>query len=206
MTGIIADTTQIIMLGAGGHGKVLHALANAAGLKIQGVCDPLLSREEITTWRGIPTFEEKEIKNLFIPKTTLLINGIGYLGEYNRRKFLFNQYKSIGYNFLSLIHPQAWIADDVSISEGVQIMAGVIIQSDCKIRENSIINTRSCIDHDCEIGGHAHGAPGCTICGNVTIGDSVFIGAGSIIVNGRHIAKESFIKAGSRIPDYSLEK
>jgi len=205
MTMAIADTKQIIMLGAGGHGKVLLELAKCSGLTIHGVSDPLLSLEGTTTWRGIPVVEEREVNYIFIAEKTLLINGIGFLGGNNQRQAVFNKYKAMGFDFVSLVHPQAWLARDVTIAEGVQIMAGVIVQSDCKIGANTIINTRSCIDHDSEIGEHAHVAPGCTICGHVTIGDGSFIGAGSIIVNGVHVAMKSFIRAGSRIPDYSLE-
>ena len=196
----IADGTKIIMLGAGGHAKVLHSLATAAGFMIHGVSDPLLSSKEMTAWRSIPVFEEQEIKDIYTPDNTRLINGLGFLGSNNRRQTLFDRYKTMGFDFISLVHPQAWLATDVAIAEGVQIMAGVIVQPECKIGANTIVNTGSSIDHDCEIGQHVHIAPGCTICGNVTIGDGAFIGAGSVIVNGMHVVKDSFIKAGSRVP------
>jgi len=44
----------LILLGAGSHGKVVLALAQAAGFKIKGVCAPLFTYQFPPLWRGIP--------------------------------------------------------------------------------------------------------------------------------------------------------
>ena len=49
-----ADGRPLLMIGAGGHAKVLHALALAAGRVIVGVCDPQLAEKGVTQWRGVP--------------------------------------------------------------------------------------------------------------------------------------------------------
>ena len=42
-----------------------------------------------------------------------------------------------------------------------------------------------------------HIAPGATICGGVTVEDSVFIGAGATVIQSVHIGANSIIAAGA---------
>lgn len=44
----------LILLGAGGHAKVLLALAKSAGLVVQGLCDPMLAQQGQSDWNGLP--------------------------------------------------------------------------------------------------------------------------------------------------------
>ena len=78
-------------------------------------------------------------------------------------------------------------------------MPGVVINAGTFIDENTIINTRACIDHDCRIGKHVHIAPGTILSGGVTIGDGTHIGSGSTIIQGVSIGKGNIIGAGSLV-------
>ena len=78
-------------------------------------------------------------------------------------------------------------------------MSGVILQSGVTIGENTIINTRSSIDHDVKVGAYSHIAPGVTICGNTTISNDVFIGAGVTIINSINIKNNTIINAGTTV-------
>ena len=87
----------------------------------------------------------------------------------NLRERLYAAWRAKGYDFPALVHPSAWIAPGVILGDGVQVMAGVVIQPGCAIGENSIVNTRAGVDHDCSIGCDVHVAPGATLCGAVTV-------------------------------------
>ena len=94
------------------------------------------------------------------------------------RALAYETMRGKGFSFPSLVHPSAWIAPSVSLSDGAQVMAGAIIQPDCEIGENSIINTGANIDHDCVVAGNVHIAPGATLCGGVRVGVGAFVGSG----------------------------
>lgn len=71
-----------------------------------------------------------------------------------------------------------------------------LIGPDCTWGAGTHINyytsmTRTVIGEHCTI------APGVTICGDVQIGDRVFIGAGAVIVNLTVVPDGTFIKAGT---------
>ena len=96
-----------------------------------------------------------------------LVNGIGMLPGNMMRQKIYNLFS--GYNFATLIHPSATVSLNASLSEGVQVMAGAVIQNGTTIEKNVIINTKSSIDHGCNIGAHTHIAVGATLCGDVHI-------------------------------------
>jgi UDP-perosamine 4-acetyltransferase len=83
------------------------------------------------------------------------------------------------------------------LGEGVQIMAGTVVQPGSKIGDNTILNTRSSVDHDCEIGAHVHIAPGVTLSGGVRVHDDAHIGAGAVLIQGVEVGASSLVAAGS---------
>jgi len=194
----------IIILGAGGHARVLADALRP--LEVSGFTDsnPLKidSRLHNATVLG-----GDDIALAYAPDDIQLVNGIGSVGigigtkgmalDTLRRVGLFNRFRSAGYRFLNVIHPSAIMAPDVALGEGVQIMAGTVLQTGCNIGDNTIVNTRASIDHDCHIGAHVHIAPGAVLSGGVTVGDYVHIGAGATIVQGIHIGANCMIAAGA---------
>ena len=75
-------------------------------------------------------------------------------------------------------------------------MAGAIIQADVVIGENSIINTRASVDHDCQLGCDVHVAPGATLCGGVFLADRVFVASGATVIQGLSIGEGAVVGAG----------
>jgi len=189
----------LIILGAGGHAKVIASIASAIGRRIFGVCDPKLAAIGIREWRGIPILGDDEVISKYSPKEYELALGIGIRPGLSPRISLFIEFTEKGYIFPALIHPCSVVDRSVIIEDGAQVMAGVVLQSDCTIGKNTIINTRACIDHDSKIGDHVHVAPGSVICGGVLIGDSTFVGASATILPSVKIGRHCLIAAGATL-------
>ena len=87
-------------------------------------------------------------------------------------------------------------------------MQGAIIQSCSEIGRHCIINTGASVGHDCKIHDFVHISPHATLCGNVTVGEGTWVGAGTVVIPGVKIGKWSIIGAGSvvikDIPDQVL--
>ena len=185
-----------VLLGAGGHARVLVALARASGHPVLGVCDPMLAAYAVSRWEGLEVLGDDDALDRFPPDRVTLMLGVGQLAAGTLRERLYAVWRALGYDFPALVHPAAWIAPGVMLNNGVQVMAGAVIQPGCVIGENSIVNTRVSIDHDCQIGRDVHVAPGATLCGNVTIDDSAFIGAGATVIQGLRIGAHAVVGAG----------
>lgn len=186
-----------ILIGAGGHARVVRELAELCGANILGVCDPKFQGEKGQFWHGLNVLGGDEHLSEVDPKKVLLLNGIGMMPGSRIRMAAFERFRKMGFSFPPLVHPFAWVSQSASIYEGVQINAGAVVQPGAAIGENTILNTRSSVDHDSEVGAHCHLAPGATLCGDVCIGDGSFIGAGATVTQGTIVSPEAFIKAGS---------
>lgn len=190
------DGQPLVIIGAGGHAKVLHALALAAGHSILGVCDPQLVQQGQTHWRGIPVLGGDDALKQFDPVAIGLINGIGQLVGSQARQDVFARLRQAGFNFPALVHPAAWVASTARLAQGVQVMAGAVVQPDCCIGENTIINTNASVDHDCDIGTNVHVAPGATICGGVRVHDRAFVGSGATLIQALIVGNGAVVGAG----------
>jgi sugar O-acyltransferase (sialic acid O-acetyltransferase NeuD family) len=191
---------DIIIIGSGGHAKVVKDLAEQLNYKIVAVCDPNDSNKNMSFWKDIKFYEKESDLKKYDVKKVYMANGIGHKTKNNLlRKKLFILLKRMGFTFPALIHPAAYVSKDSKLHDGVQVMAGSIVQPGCIIKENTIINTSCSIDHDCKIGSDVHIAPGSILCGNVHVGNNAFIGVGSKIIQGLSIKDNTFVKAGSLI-------
>lgn len=199
----------LVLIGAGGHARVLHALGLALGRKFTGVCDPVLAQRGDLFWNDIPVLESEAALTALRRDGVMLVNGIGKVVGSDTRQQVYDRFCKLGFRFASLIHPAAWVAPCARISDGVQIMAGAIVQPGCVIGEDSIVNTRASVDHDCVIGDHVHIAPGATLCGTVEVSNGAFIGAGSVVIQNRRIGTDAVVAAGATVardllPNYIL--
>lgn len=186
----------LVLLGAGGHARVLAALAREAGYTILGVCDPALAAKKIASWENLDVLGDDHALGQLAHDRVELILGVGQLAAGNLREQLYATWRARGYAFPALVHSTAWVAPGVLLSDGVQVMAGAVIQPGCKIGENSIVNTRASIDHDCHIGRDVHVAPGAILCGSVTVESGAFIGAGATVIQGVRVGKSAVVGAG----------
>jgi sugar O-acyltransferase (sialic acid O-acetyltransferase NeuD family) len=184
---------DVIVIGAGGHSKVVIDGLKKTGYNVVGITD-LHSTNQVL---GINVIGNDDVILKYSPHDVLLANGIGSVGRNDVRKRIFQFFKSKGYKFVTLIHPSAVIGEEVILHEGVQVMAGAIIQAGVEVGENTIINTGASIDHDCSIGAHVHIAPRAVLAGAVTVQEDVHIGLGAAILQNIKIGKGALVGAGT---------
>lgn len=186
----------VIVLGAGGHAKVLINALQLCSVEILGITDPdpALIGHEILGVSVIGT--DDKLKDYSVEKVHL-VNGLGSVSLPKARCKIFEKYKKLGFVFATVVHPTAIIAAAVKIGEGAQLMAGVILQPGVCIGDNVIINTRASVDHDCAIGSHTHIAPGVILSGDVKVGIGGHVGTGASMVQGVGVGNDCLIGAGS---------
>lgn len=202
------EKKPIAIIGAGGHAKVLLDVL----LLTQNIVVAFLEKDlkNNSVFRGVPIIDESEFWKKYKPNECKVVNGVGSVRSTSQRLKVYERFLLKGYEFHSVIHPSAIISAYSELSNGVQVMAGTVIQAGCKIGANTIINTHASIDHDCQIGDHVHIAPGCTLSGKVIVGEGTHVGAGSTIIQGIHIGEKSIIGAGAvvikDVPDLNFSK
>jgi len=162
---------------------------------LAGVSAPELVRG--SRWLGVEVLGGDEDVFCLDCEAVLLANGIGVIPGQSIRSRVHRDFVAQGYRFISLIHPSAVAATQVEMEEGVQVMAGAIIQPGCRLATGVIVNTGARIDHDCQIEEHAFIGPGATVCGDVRIESGAFIGAGAVVLPGVTVKKDAVVGAGA---------
>lgn len=185
---------SIIIIGAGEHATVLLDILLSQKRKVVALTSITNDKMDIF---GIPIIKDEDVINNYQPTEILLVNGIGSVGSTELRKKIFNKFKEHGFTFETVKHSSAIISKYAMIGEGVQILAGTIVNTGVNILDNTIVNTKVSVDHDCKIGKHVHIAPGCTLSGCVSVGDGTHIGTGTCVIQGINIGENTLIGAGS---------
>ncbi len=183
---------KLIIVGASGHGKVVADIAVKNGYdEIEFLDDKFSNTDFIKSFAKWPiignTKKLSEINNdVFIA-----------IGNSKIRKNFMERYRDK--HIITLIHPDAIIANDVKIGIGSVIMAGAIVNPYTRIGNGVIINTSSSVDHDCIIGNYSHIAVGSHVAGTVNIGECTWLGAGATVSNNINICDNCMIGAGAVI-------
>jgi UDP-perosamine 4-acetyltransferase len=186
----------VIVIGGGGHAKVLIDALRAGSIPVLAVtdADPRKIGAELL---GIPVAGSDELVQNHDPKSVRLVNGLGSVRPTDRRRLIYEKFKARGFSFASVIHPSAIVSREVILGEGVQIMAGAVVQAGSTIGDNSILNTRTAVDHDCIIGRHVHLAPGVVLSGGVQVDDGAHVGTSASVIEGVRIGNSALVAAGS---------
>jgi len=191
----VVGNQPVVLIGMGGHARVLLEALRCASIPVSGYVNSAAIDSLDKSIRSLG--DDDHFVSNSSPGEAFLVNGVGGVKFTTQRKSLFKRYKSLGYQFATVIHPQSVVARDVELGEGSQVMAGAVIQSGVKCGENVIVNTRAGVDHDCVIESHAHISIGSTLAASVCIGEGTHIGASATVIQGIHIGSECVVGAGA---------
>jgi UDP-perosamine 4-acetyltransferase len=191
----VVSEPPVILIGAGGHARVLIDVLRRLdrGILFATEDDPELHGSDIS---GVPIRGADERILEHHPGSIGLVNAVGSVGRPSTRRRVFERFNDRGYRFESVIHPSAVVAASVELGEGVQVMAGAVIQPGVRIGTNVLVNTCASLDHDCVVAPHTHVAPGVTLSGGVRIGEAAHIGTGAVVIQGIEIGNGAIVGAG----------
>lgn len=178
----------VAIVGAGGHSKVVIGTLEAAGWLISAVYD-----DNPKTWGasvlGHPVVGP--ISQLHGKPGTQCVIAIGNPAV--RAKLA----AELSLQWVTAIHPAAWVHESAKIAPGAVVFAGAVIQPDVVVGEHAVINTGATVDHDGVIGAFANVGPGAHLAGNVCIGVRADLGTGCSVIPSIHIGNDSILGAGS---------
>ena len=179
---------EVIIIGAGGHGKVIADIIEKCGDKVLGFLDDG-AREETF---GYKVLGKSRDANKYPDKEFFIA-----IGNNAVRKKIATANPNL--KFYTAIHPAAIISRGVEIGEGTCVMAGCVINADTKIGNHVIINSGSVVEHDNNVSDFVHLSPGAVLCGTVSVGECTHIGAGVTVKNNVSITGETIIGVGAAV-------
>lgn len=186
---------QIVIIGAGGHGKVVLDILRAAGLhEPVGFVDSFANRAG-TTFAGLPIFGTANV----LPKLRQqnIRGAIVAIGDCRARQKYSVLLREQGFELVNAIHPTASISPTAHLGHNVVIAALAAVCTEAKIGDSVILNTSSVADHECEIGEAAHICPGAHLAGRVRVGAGAWIGLGANVIQCMSIGEHAMVGAGA---------
>ncbi len=190
------ETTNIILYGASGHGKVILDILQKSNIVVPYFIDD--------------NKQLKEINGIEVKQTDLAVKNSEYsfiisIGNNTIRKEIAE--KNV-LSFATAIHPTAVLAKPIIIGEGSVVMANAVINANATIGKHCIINTAAVVEHDCHLGDFVHISPNATLSGTALVGEGTHIGSGAVVIPNITIGKWCTIGAGSvitkDIPDHAV--
>ncbi len=185
----------VLVVGAGGHAKVVIELIQAEGCyRIAGLIDAdptprtVMGLQVIGTDRDLAQLRGSGLDKAFVA-----------LGDNQRRLAIGRDLERLGFEIVNAISPAAVISASAQLGRGVAIMAGAVVNAAATIGDFAIVNTGAVIDHDATMGEGSHLSPGCALAGNVKIGRLAFLGVGASAIPGVTVGAGAIVGAGACI-------
>lgn len=188
-----------VVVGAGGHARVVIDALRAAGLAepiaVVAPDEPPGGMLDGVPWHG----DDAVLPTLAAQGGVAFCLGVGATGDNSRRAQLFELAASAGLAPLTVVHPAAHVSGTAQLGAGVFVAAGATVGPAATLGVNVIVNTGAVVDHDCEIGDHVHIATGACLAGGVRVAELAHVGAGSVIREGLSVGGGAVVGAGGAV-------
>tara|TARA_R110000868_G_scaffold195048_3_gene440730 strand:- start:15210 stop:15854 length:645 start_codon:yes stop_codon:yes gene_type:complete len=190
---------KLIFFGNGSNIKAIYNMVSQEGIDVHGFC---VDDEYHTssTFLDKPIYKFSDFVNNCPPNDYELFSPMGPKHKCQSRKRVYEQFKSLKYDFLTFIHRSAILyTDRKNIGENVFIGALAACHPDIIISDNCYIGEGVLIAHDTIIGKHSYIGAGSIIGGGCNIGEEVSLGLRSTIRSQTSIASKTCIGMGVSI-------
>lgn len=140
--------SKLLIVGAGGHGKVVKEVAEAL--------------ETYETIAFVDDSSQESIGGIADLEALHQTYDSAFVGIGNNafRKEIIEKLVQIGYTIPTLVHPTAYISKSCDIAYGTVVEPKAIVNANTKIGVGCIISVGAIIDHDVEIQDYVHANAG----------------------------------------------
>ncbi len=169
-------SSRLLILGAGGHGRVVADAALDCGYgEVAFLDDARTPQEAGEDFAVLGPIDALAAMRGGWPRAFVGI------GDNHRRLALLDRLIGEGFEVPSIVHPTARISRAARVGTGVYVGPMAVVNTGAVLGDGVIVNTGACIDHDCRIGAGTHVAPGAALSGRVVTGRGVWLGTGCAI-------------------------
>lgn len=186
---------DLVIVGAGGHGRELYDTVVAAGeasrWRVLGVVDDAPGSVDRLQRLGLELLGP--VDWLFEHPSTYAL-GIGTSAV---RARLVERFDAAGLEPASVIHPDAHLGRDCRLDPGVVVFDRSTITTNVSIGRHTHVNVGCAVQHDSVVGEFVQMSPGVLVNGDCSIGDRVFLGTGAIVTRGVTVGSDAVIGAGA---------
>lgn len=183
----------LLIVGNGGHGKIVLDCARINGIKKVA----FLVNYDSPNVLGVKCINENAVNILELKEEYPYL--IVALGDNDIRIKKSLEYEAMGFKLKTLIHPRAFVSDYATVGDGTVVLPFATINVCAKVGKACIINTGALVEHDCVIGDGVHMSPNSALGGNTKVGDGSWICLGSSVSDKIQIGDNCVVGAGASV-------
>jgi sugar O-acyltransferase (sialic acid O-acetyltransferase NeuD family) len=184
-----AQPSTLVIIGAGGHGRVVAdaALAMKQWQRVVAT-DRNATRCAGELVPGVPLMPFDQA--LQLPAAQVHV-AIGSAEGREREASLVQD------RLATVIHPRASVSPAAVLAPGCFVAAQAVVAPGARVGACAIVNHGAVVDHDVQVGDYSHVAPLSAIGGEAGVGAGVLVGAGSVVLPQRRVADHVVLGAGA---------
>lgn len=203
-------TRDLIVVGAGGHGREVFGLVQALNAASARPSWNVIGFAADT----VPEGEDAARVARLGAAVVCPVDGVGErtapaggstavvavvaVGDGQVRRRLVDRLAAQGVELApALVHPTASIGPDVTLGAGVVVAAGSHLTTNVAVGTGSQVNVGCTLSHDVTLGEHVTLSPGCRLTGGVTVDDGAFFGVGALVGPRLTVGAGARVGAGS---------
>ena len=190
----------LLILGAGGHSKVVAETALDSGVasRVAFLDDRCIGQAERLHVLGWPVMGPL-VLSLKAETAARFDAAVVAIGHAATRLHWIQKLQEAGYHLPVLIHPTAWVSPSANLGPASVVFAQVAVQAQASIGTGAILNTGCSVDHDAKLADGVHICPGACLAGEVKVGARSWIGIGASVIQQVCIGSAVTVGAGAAV-------
>lgn len=188
---------NIILVGCAGHAKVVMDIIEQEGkYKIVALFD---RPEKIDTIvYGYPIIDTEDNLSRYI-KDLNIQGGIIAIGDnFIRKKVSETILGQVpDFEYINAIHPSAQVGKNVTLGNGIVMVAGSVVNSDSVVGDHCILNTNSSLGHEGVMKNFSCLSSNATIGGAAEIGECSVVALSATVLHNKMVGDHTVIGAGA---------
>lgn len=186
----------LVIVGAGGHGKVCSDIADRTGCFSDIVFSDNGVAKGTRVVRWSVEYHDEDLPALDAERHVFIL-GVGQIGLGGGRQTLFERIIGAGLLPTTIVSPDAMVSTSVAIGPGTFVGPMGILNVDARVGRNVIVNSRALVEHDATVGNHSHISTAGIVNGEAVVGQRCLVGSGAVVLQGVHVCDDVVIGAGA---------
>lgn len=188
----IEEDLRVAIVGAGGFGRVALDVLLASGSEqwVLGFYDDAHSvlADKV---RGFPVLGDiGMLKSMLSVETVHVVVAIT---DNEARLRIANSIRALAGQFITAIHPQAYVSEVAVVGDGTVVAAGAVVHPDAVVGSHCYVGPGAVIDRDAEVGA------GAWVSAGAVVGSGAKIGARATLGNNACVGRKATVAANAKL-------